>query len=276
VQDSHRLIYKQNTTLQYSKRITYRKKFDSKTKDLVLVGYEFGCHSYRLWEPGTKSVSVVRDVKMFEPIRKPQTVGDSVDAMSQMNMLFPTEEVIANHTRSKVNLGDDAISDENAAKLIECLSVGVRQFDIDDPKNYKQAVDCDNSSDWKQAMNSEISSLQKCKTWNLVPRCEVEGTLLKSMWVFKTKVTPGTNETRCKARLVVKGCSQRAGVDYSETFSPVARFETIRTVLSFASSANCQLYTFDVKTAFLNGDLEGEKNFYGATGRVFRRNYSCM
>ena len=75
-------------------------------------------------------------------------------------------------------------------------------------------------------------------------------------WVFRTKCDASGNVVRYKARLVAKGYSQVAGVDFNETFAPVAKFSTIRCILALGAIMDLEMYQMDVKTAFLNGDLE--------------------
>ena len=77
-------------------------------------------------------------------------------------------------------------------------------------------------------------------------------------WVFKLKVGPDGSVERHKARLVIQGFSQKYGVDYNETFSPVVRFESLRTVIALAVQNGLKLHQMDVTTAFLNGELEEE------------------
>ena len=77
-------------------------------------------------------------------------------------------------------------------------------------------------------------------------------------WVFKLKLKPDGSVAKHKARLVARGFLQRAGLDYSEVFAPVARLETIRLVIALAHNRDWSLYQLDVKSAFLNGTLEEE------------------
>lgn len=103
-------------------------------------------------------------------------------------------------------------------------------------------------------MDEEIASLKKNKTWTIV-KPGVSQNAIDNRWVFKLKRTPDGEIDRFKARLVAKGYSQKAGVDYHETFSPVVKFDSIRIILALAASRRMVLKQFDIKTAFLNGKL---------------------
>jgi hypothetical protein len=94
---------------------------------------------------------------------------------------------------------------------------------------------------WVQAMNQEIESIEKNKTWDLVdlPRHKKS---IGIKWVYKTKLNEKGQIEKHKARLVAKGFSQQPGIDYGETFSPVARLDTVRTLLSIASQQKWQVY----------------------------------
>ncbi|KAJ0869676.1 putative RNA-directed DNA polymerase [Helianthus annuus] len=123
-----------------------------------------------------------------------------------------------------------------------------------EPVNYKEASE---SKEWMCAMKEELNSLEKHKTWTLT---DLPGgkQAIGLKWVFKVKMDAHGQVNRYKARLVAKGYVQEYGINFEETFSPVARFETIRLILSLAAQRGWLVYQFDVKSAFLNGYLQEE------------------
>ena len=126
-----------------------------------------------------------------------------------------------------------------------------------DPVTVKEALNSDRSEEWLKAMKSEIKSLEKNQVWDLEKLPEGRSTV-GCKWVFKTKLDAQGNVERYKARLVAQGFTQKYGVDYDETFSPVVRFESIRSLLAIASQHGLVVHQMDVKTAFLNGELKEE------------------
>jgi hypothetical protein len=111
--------------------------------------------------------------------------------------------------------------------------------------------------EWVIAMQEVQKSLRENHTYELV-KLPKGKRALKNKWVFRLKTEEHTSHPRYKARLVVKGFSQKKGVDFDEIFSPVVKMSSIRVVLSLAASLNDEVEQLDVKTAFLHGDLEEE------------------
>ena len=103
-------------------------------------------------------------------------------------------------------------------------------------------------------MDDEMRSLEKNDTWVLT-ELPVGKRALLNKWVFRIKTEPN-GKRRFKARLVVKGYSQRKGIDYAEIFSPVVKLTSIRILLSIVASENFHLEQMDVKTVFLHGDRD--------------------
>ncbi|KAF1318429.1 Integrase catalytic core protein, partial [Globisporangium splendens] len=137
----------------------------------------------------------------------------------------------------------------------ECAHVVYSGGDL--PTSFESAMESSNASKWKEACDSEFESLCKNETWELVPLPRGRKAI-SSKWVFKVKETVEGLIERYKARLVAKGFLQKYGVDFEETFAPVAKFASIRIILSIAAQYKLVLHQMDVKTAFLNGLLEEE------------------
>ena len=123
------------------------------------------------------------------------------------------------------------------------------------PTTYKSAMESSNAAKWKDACDSEVASLRKNKTWELVPLPQ-DRKAIGCRWVFRIKENQAGEVERYKARLVAKGFSQKYGVDYEETFAPVAKFTSIRILLSLSAKYKLTVHQMDVKTAFLNGLLD--------------------
>ena len=123
-----------------------------------------------------------------------------------------------------------------------------------DPKTYYHAH---NDPRWQVSMDEEMNSLQKNTTWELVS-LPPGRKLVQCKWVFRTKVAADGSTCKYKARLVAKGFSQVQGVDYHETFAPVAKMDSIRLVLAISASKHWEVHHMDVKSAFLHGDIHEE------------------
>ena len=123
-----------------------------------------------------------------------------------------------------------------------------------EPKKTEEALI---DPDWVIAMQYELNQFERYKVWKLVPRPK-DKTVIGTRWVFQNKLDEDGIITSNKARLVAKGYSQQEGIDYDETYAPVARLEAIRMFLALATHSNFKVYQMDVKSAFLNGELEEE------------------
>lgn len=123
-------------------------------------------------------------------------------------------------------------------------------------------------------MEEEFKSLNKNKTWTLVPR-PPNKELIGCKWVFNIKNDASGNPIRYKARLVAKGYTQQYQVDYDETFAPVAGITSFRFLLAIANKFNLKVHHMDVKTAFLNGKLDEEIYMRAPEGMPNEENMVC-
>ena len=109
--------------------------------------------------------------------------------------------------------------------------------------------------EWKDVILEEMRALEKNQTWELIDLPKEKRTV-GCKWVFTVKFKSDGPLERYKARLVAKGFTQTYGIDYSKTFAPVAKLNTVRVLLSIVVNLDWQLQQLDVKNAFLNGDLK--------------------
>ena len=118
--------------------------------------------------------------------------------------------------------------------------------------NQKVLKDAENDEFWILAIREELNQFERNKVWKLVPRPS-NISIIGTKWVFRNKIDENGNIIRNKARLVAQDYCQEEGINYEETFAPIARLEAIRMLLAFASYKNFILYQMDVKSVFLNG-----------------------
>ena len=251
-----------------------------RTYDTVFIGYASNSAAYRFMSLSDRSLSESRDAEFFEnvfPLKKDVVSHDvinpipssSASASTSTSLQVPTtssgqDEVVpsrrSKRRRTETSFGPDFITTfltevENVDELDElfvcCLLID------DEPKTYEQAMSSIDASFWKEAVNSEIESIMSNHTWELVDLPK-GSKAINCKWIFKKKRKTDGSVERYKARLVVKGFTQKFGVDFFYTYSPVTKIATIRTLLALASSFKLIIHQMDVKTAFLNGDLEEE------------------
>jgi len=125
-----------------------------------------------------------------------------------------------------------------------------------EPRSWREAITSVDAEQWQTAAHDEMRSLIKADVLRPVPRSVAQGRVVTSKWVFKVKRQSDGSIERYKARLVARGFSQKPGIDYDETFAPVAKFQSIRLLPALAAMHDVELHQMDVKTAFLYGSLE--------------------
>ncbi|GJS62312.1 retrovirus-related pol polyprotein from transposon TNT 1-94 [Tanacetum coccineum] len=123
-----------------------------------------------------------------------------------------------------------------------------------EPNTYKDAL---TQACWIEAMQEELNEFECLEVWELVPRPD-KVMVITLKWIYKVKLDELGGILKNKARLVARGYRQEEGIDFEESFAPVARLEAIRIFLAFAAHMNMVVYQMDVKTAFLNGNLREE------------------
>ncbi|GMI99343.1 cysteine-rich RLK (RECEPTOR-like protein kinase) 8 [Hibiscus trionum] len=221
-------------------------------------------------DPETKKIIISRDV-VFDEVSRHKDNGDkgttslplflddvpSIEGCTQfeenIDVTTSTEDAIRKNPprqRKPPSHLSDYVVEMNYFSVLSCFFM--EDSCGSEPKLYNEAKGV---PEWEDAMVEEISALNKNDTWELVPK-PVDVDLITCKWVYKLKKKTDGTIDRYKARLVARGFSQQYGRDYDETFSPVARMTTVRTIISLAASRGWNLWQLDVKNAFLYGELD--------------------
>lgn len=240
-----------------------RSKWDKKAELGILLGYvEVG---YKVLI--NDRIIVARHVDIIEEDVKFMTNNEDTDSEEERHE--EEKEIIENNLQEETQLIKPSF-DENSINDDKEQGRGKRPIrrpirfdeefgyycicanfcDATIPGTFQEALQCDEANQWKDAMDCEMSSLVKNNTWNLVSRPEGKE-ILDVKWVYKRK--PGNI---FKARLVVKGFQQRDNID--DTYSPVAKMQTLKLLLSYSCQFSLHIHQMDVETAFLNGKVVSE------------------
>ncbi|KAK9133630.1 hypothetical protein Scep_013158 [Stephania cephalantha] len=250
-----------------------RSKLDAKSKMCIFLGYGVDSFGYRLWDPESKKVIRSKDVifnedvlykdrikKKEEPKRSKYLELDDIPPYDPDQSV--TEHIDEHEVQEEPVTPPIALRRErrtiNAPDRYSPSIHYLLLTDGGEPNYYEEAMQVENKEEWKKAMDDEMKSLYTNQTWDLV-KLPTGKKAIQNKWVYRLKQEQDGSQ-RYKARLVVKGFQQKAGIDFTEIFSPVVKMTTIRTVLSIVAAEDLHLEQLDVKTAFLHGDLE--ENIY--------------
>ena len=267
-----------------------RRKWDAKSIKCIFVGYCIGRKGYRLWDSESKEIHLSRDVTFFEhdfdgrvKARKERSVSEMcpVDLTASDEAILEEEQLVDGERVHDNTVESTDKEVQNVEQQLPRRSERVRKpperdntitgnwWEIasahyscadsmmQEPTTMEEALNSSAKSEWKKALDNEYSSLIEHKTWDLVKAPEGRN-IIDSKWVFKVKTNADGTIERHKARLVAKGFTQTAGADFEETFSPVVKYTSIRTLCAIVNELDLELHQMDVSTAFLNGDLQEE------------------
>ncbi|KAK4389770.1 Copia protein [Sesamum angolense] len=240
----------------YVKRLV-GDKLDSRSSLCRFIGYPKETAGYYFYDPTEQKVFVSRNLMFLER-------GFPTD--NRRDELLLEESSEAPQSNAGTSSAPD-VSTDNVPILRRSARVpqppdrygflgGTGQLD-NDSKTYGEAMSDIDSGKWLEAMKSEMDSMSSNKVWTLVDRPKgVRPVGCK--WVYKRKIGADGEVTTFKARLVAKGYTQRPGVDFEETSSPVAMAKSTRIMLAIATWYDYEIWQMDVKMAFLNGFVEEE------------------
>ena len=274
-----------------------RNKLSPRSALCVFLGYGIGQKGYRCFDPVSQKLYVSRHVTFLEhipffsiPARShdvtqsdlqsidpfatnaedtvpdlpahetpptsdtPETPGTS-DSATPMTAPVPDETTDVLPRKSTRTCKSTKLPDFAYSSYSHSFASFIANIHrLSEPESYREAV---TDPLWQNAMAEELTALYQTHTWDLVP-LPPEKRAIGCRWVYKIKTKSDGSVERYKARLVAKGYSQQYGMDYEETFAPVAKMTTVRTLIAVASIRQWNICQMDVKNAFLNGDLHEE------------------
>lgn len=244
---------------------------------MTFVGYH-STRAYKLYNPIKKKMTISRDVVFLEDECWNWEIDQTSMKTSKFVMQLPLQvEEDSRETETRIN------EDQNRTSSTEISTRPRRQTML--PSRYtdfemfsdagvdeegdivhlallagSEPVDVNEAlaqPHWKGAMEEELRSIEKNKTWKMVD-LPPNKQCIDVKWVFKTKLNPDGTISKHKARLVAKGFLQREGIDFKEVYAPVATLDIIRAVISIACAYKWRVFALDIKSPFLHGHLEEE------------------
>ncbi|GKA99753.1 retrovirus-related pol polyprotein from transposon TNT 1-94 [Tanacetum coccineum] len=250
----------------------YLTKFDPKSYEGIFLGYLQNSKAYIILNKHTRKVEESLNVTFNEtppPSKTSPLVDDDLDeeeaikVTKKKNLENDIEDEtleideIVNIKESRNHPLENVIGNLNQRTLRSQAQNQSNFFcfiSTIEPKNVNEALTDDS---WIVAMQEELNQFIANDVWELVPQPR-NMTIIGTKWVFRNKLDENGIVSRNKARLVAQGYNQQEGIDYDETYAPVARLESIRILLAYACALDFKLFQMDVKSAFLNGFINEE------------------
>ena len=228
-----------------------RDKLDKKALPGIFVGYSLVSKAYKIFQPQTGKIVISRDVQFLE-----DEEWDWNDAIKEDSTSPKGNYLVSDTDDQSMEDWDINMTDDTPVRGTRSLLDVYQRCNIAvcEPADFEEAKLDQN---WLAAMKEKLLMIKRNNTWELVERPQNRN-VIGVKWVYRTKLNADGSINKLKARLVVKGYAQIFGVDYSDTFAPVARLDTIRLLLAIAAQLNWKVYQMDVKSAFLNGVLQEE------------------
>ena len=260
-----------------------RRKLDDRSLEGVFVGYDRDSPAYLIYDRNTgavkKSMNVKFDHAATSVLSDPMHEIVIVNRNDQVDNIVQGQNEIENNTEQDIEntqLIENNENDENSivdrpirnVKMPKYLSdnyvvdfdtddsndsdssdVCYRMYNADVPKSYDEAMASPEANNWQEAMQSEYDSLSENNTWDITDLPEGKR-IIGGKWVFNKKFDKDNDLTKYKARYVARGFSQIEGVDYTETFSPTARLNSVRMLMQVAVQHDLLLHQMDVDSIF--------------------------
>ncbi|GJY33864.1 retrotransposon protein, putative, ty1-copia subclass [Tanacetum coccineum] len=245
--------------------LTKPDKLEPRSIKCIFVGYPKETIGYSFYYPPENKVRVARNAEFLENSLIIQEASGSLEDLEiiQEEDTHPSIDTSLHHEEDDLEINEpqsDIIPIRRSIRTRHapdrmCLYIDDEEHELGDlgePVNYKAALLDPESDKWLNAMNVEMQSMKDNEVWDLVD-LPPNGKTVGSKWLFKKKTNMDGAVHTYKARLVVKGYTQTLGIDYEETFSPVADIRAIRILIAITTFYDYEIWQMDVKTSFSMG-----------------------
>jgi hypothetical protein len=263
-----------------------RNKLEPSGKKWIFMGYSDSSKAYRIYIPKQHKIEVIRDVTFNEKMAFKKSIEENIEEeeIEELNKestknindenelsdhpMEPCENIdsdIVPKTKKIPSWLDATLQDSERLKVLEgtfrkskrpkifsSYATYMTKLLEEEPTTFEEVVQ---KGQWKEAMKEEHQSIMKNEVWEIVPRPK-EKSVVTSKCVYNIKHAAYGSVDKYKARFVARGFSQKEGEYYDETFALVARYTSIRAIISLAASMGWNLHHMDVKTTFLNGAIK--------------------
>ncbi|CAD7080035.1 unnamed protein product [Hermetia illucens] len=269
---SHFRVFGSDAYMHIDKQ--FRKKLDPKATKLILVGYQNDSMNCRLYNPQNNKIYISRDVIFNEKSQLGSEIGKEFEyilpADENEDVAKPVEqqqeeECLEAQEEYKNQLGNDR-------QLRDCANIHRPiRFEIDfteynPPNTFQEAMNSGEVENWAEAIQEELDAHEQNETWSTVPR-KTDRKPIDSKWLFKVIRDTSGDVYRYKARLCARGFQQKQGLDYTETFSPVVRYDSLRVLLAMVTEQDLELTQFDFSETeadkcIFRGQVDGVDVFF--------------
>ena len=240
--------------------IPKRIKIGPKTIDCIFIGYainssayRFLVHKYDIPDIHVNTIIESRNASFFENIFPSKNACDG----SSLKRTYDSATSDIDH-ESINDESEEALGRSKRARTSKSFGPDFLTYLLEnEPQSFNEAMSTPEAPMWKEAINSEIESIMHNYIWELVD-LPPGSKPLGCKWIFKRKMKTDGSIDKYKARLIAKGYKQKEGLNYFDTYSPVMRITSIRMLIAILALYNLEIHQMDVKTTFLNGDLNEE------------------
>ena len=253
---------------------SFRSKFDNNTSPGIFFGYSEDPKAYKILDINNNKIIFSRIVEFFEDSPANSRIIFSLPNI-QSNFLPPSEIrgsvppynttniPFINNTDREINQIfinkkriENGTTDPSLRKQKTSMKKTAAMNNLREPNTYQEIFSLPDKDDWLKAIQNELKNMEDLNVFTIVYNIPHNSNLVSSKWVFKYKKDDCSNIIKGKARLVVRGFSQKYGIDYEETFSPTLKQDSLRLITAIAIQKGFEIVQIDINSVYLNARTE--------------------